>query len=81
MGTFENNIEQPRIQVTLATAISPEACRRVGLGYVDPEHIDFSQFQGREDEDILFVEKAGETLFLLENSEVDSNVNHSLTKM
>ena len=72
MGTFENNIEQPRIQVRLATAISPEACRRVGLGYVDPEHIVFSQFQGREDEGILFVEKAGETLFLLENSEVDS---------
>jgi nickel-dependent lactate racemase len=67
MGTFENNIEQPRIQVTLATAISPEACRKVGLGYVDPERIDFSQFQGRQDEGILFVERAGETLFLLEN--------------
>lgn len=73
MGTFENKIEQPRIRVTLATAISPEACRNVGLGYVDPERIDFSQFQGREDKGILFVEKAGETLFLLENSEADSN--------
>jgi nickel-dependent lactate racemase len=73
MGRFENSIEQPRIQVTLATAIRPEACRKVGLGYVDPESIDFSQFQEREDEGILFVERAGETLFLLENSEVDSN--------
>ena len=72
-GKFENNIEQPRIHVTLATAISPEACRKVGLGYINPESVDFSQFQEREDEGILFVERAGETLFLLENSEVDSN--------
>jgi nickel-dependent lactate racemase len=73
VGTFENNIEKPRIQVTLATAIGPEACRKVGLGYINPESVAFSQFQEREDEGILFVERAGETLFLLENSEVDSN--------
>ena len=73
IGTYENNIEKPRIHVTLATAISPEACRKVGLGYINPESVDFSQFQEREDEGILFVERAGETLFLLENSKVDSN--------
>jgi lactate racemase len=66
-GTFEHNIEQPRIQVTLATAISAETCRKAGLGYADPKGIDFSQFQGREDEGILFVEKAGETLYLIDN--------------
>lgn len=70
-GTFQNNIERPRIQVTLATAISPERCKKVGLGYTDPENINFSEFQGRENEGILFVERAGETLFLLENSDVD----------
>jgi nickel-dependent lactate racemase len=68
-GTFDKNIERPRIQVTLATAISPEACRKANIGYVDPESIDFSEFQEREDEGILFVERAGETLFLLENDE------------
>jgi hypothetical protein len=65
-GTFEDNIEKPRIQVTLATAISAEACRKVNLGYADPKSIDFAQFQGREEEGILFVEKAGETLYRLE---------------
>jgi lactate racemase len=73
-GTFEHNIEKPRIQVTLATAISAEACRKAGLGYADPKDIDFSQFQGREDEGILFVEKAGETLFLLENGDDGSGL-------
>jgi hypothetical protein len=54
--------------VTLATAISPERCQKVGLGYTDPENINFSEFQGCEDEGILFVERAGEILFLLENN-------------
>jgi hypothetical protein len=71
-GTFEHNIEKPRIRVTLATSISAEACRKADLGYADPKDIDFSQFQGREDEGILFVERAGETLFLLENDAVES---------
>lgn len=61
--------------MTLATAISAEACRKAGLGYTDPKDIDFSQFQGREDEGILFVEKAGETLFLLENGDVGSGLH------
>lgn len=68
-GRWENNVEKPRIQVTLATAIGPEACKKVGLGYADPRQIDCSRFREREDEGVLFVERAGETLFLLENSE------------
>ena len=66
-GTFERNVEKPRIQVTLATAISAETCRKADLGYADPKDIDFSEFQDREEEGILFVERAGETLFLLED--------------
>ena len=66
-GTFENNVEKPRIHVTLATGITPNICNRVGLGYLNPDSLDISQFREREDEGTLFVEKAGETLFLLEN--------------
>ena len=66
-GTVVDHIEKPRIKVTLATAISEETCRQADLGYADPKDIDFSEFQGREEEGILFVEKAGETLFLLEH--------------
>ena len=62
-GTYANNVEQPRIHVTLATGIPPELCRKVELGYRDPASIEISEFQGREDEGILCVEKAGETLF------------------
>ena len=53
--------------MTLATGISRERCEQVGLGYADPEQIELETYQDREDEGILFVEKAGETLFLLED--------------
>ena len=29
-------VETPRVEVTLATGISPERCARINLGYVDP---------------------------------------------
>ena len=68
-GTFENGIEKPRIQVTLATGITPQMCNKVGLGYLDPDSLDISQFREREDESTLLVERAGETLFLLESNQ------------
>ncbi|HSD85339.1 MAG TPA: lactate racemase domain-containing protein, partial [Anaerolineae bacterium] len=40
VGTFENGIERPRIQVTLATGIPAEECHAVNLGYRDPATID-----------------------------------------
>jgi nickel-dependent lactate racemase len=63
VGTFENGVEKPRIQVTLATGIPEERCRRVNLGYLDPATIDMSEWEGREDEGILVVPKAGEMLY------------------
>ena len=67
LGTYdpETGRESPRIQVTLATAIPEERCRRVNLGYLDPASIDFADWKGREDEGILMVPKAGETLYRL----------------
>jgi nickel-dependent lactate racemase len=63
IGTFENQVEKPRIQVTLATGISEQRCRRVNLGYLDPATIDTAEWEGREDEGILVVPKAGEMLY------------------
>ncbi|MBE0696448.1 MAG: hypothetical protein IH586_05945, partial [Anaerolineaceae bacterium] len=65
IGTYENGIECPRIQVTLATAIPEEECRRVNLGYLNPAAVDPQQWAGRENEGILLVPRAGEYLYRL----------------
>lgn len=65
-GTYENGVEKPRIRVTLATGIPRELCEKAGVGYLDPATIDFNDWRNREDEGIFFVEKAGETLYLLD---------------
>jgi nickel-dependent lactate racemase len=67
VGTFENGVEKPRITVTLATGIPEEVCRRVNLGYCDPESIRPAEWEGREDEGVLYVPKAGEILYRLKN--------------
>jgi len=66
-GTFEGGIERPRARVTLATRIPEEICRRVNLGYRNPDEIRPEDYAGREDEGILMVPKAGETLYRLKN--------------
>jgi nickel-dependent lactate racemase len=69
MGTYSaaTGIETPRIQVTLATGIPEERCRRVDLGYLDYHDIDPQAWQGREDEGILYVPHAGEKLYRAKN--------------
>jgi hypothetical protein len=59
----ESGVERPRIQVTLATGIPRERCERVNLGYLDPLEIDIEAWEGRGDEGILVVPKAGEMLY------------------
>jgi lactate racemase len=64
LGTYDpaTGIEKPRIRVTLATAIPPERCERINLGYVDPATIDpktWAAGHGRE----LMVARAGEMLY------------------
>ena len=58
-------IETPRVQVTLATGISEERCRRINLGYRDPASIDVAAWSGREHEGIMVVPRAGEMLYRL----------------
>ena len=64
-GTFENGVEKPRIQVTLATGIPEERVRRINLGYMDPAKITLAEWEGREDEGIVVIHKAGEMLYRL----------------
>ena len=64
-GVFENGVEKPRIQVTLATGISESRCRMINLGYRDPSKINLDEWKDRENEGILVVPNAGETLYKL----------------
>lgn len=71
-GRFEHGIEVPRAGVSLATRLPPETCARLALGYRNPDEIDPAAWQGREDEGILYVRKAGEMLYRLR----DENGSH-----
>ena len=65
MGEYDpvTGQESPRINVTLATGIPAERCRRLNLGYLDPASISLDEWRGRETEGILLVPKAGEMLY------------------
>jgi nickel-dependent lactate racemase len=67
LGRYDalTGLEQPRIQVTLATGIPEERCRRINLGYLDPAGINLSEWTGREREGIMMVPRAGEMLYRL----------------
>jgi nickel-dependent lactate racemase len=67
LGTYDasTGVERPRIQVTLATSIPEERCRRINLGYLDPASVNFDDWRGRESEGILLVPRAGEVLYRL----------------
>ena len=65
LGVFTNGVERPRVNVILATGISKERCEKVNLGYMNPADINIADYENREDEGILLVRHAGETLFSL----------------
>ena len=67
IGAMNNGQEECRVQVTLATSIPESICRKINLGYRDPKTIRVEDFQNREDEGVLFVQKAGEMLYRLKN--------------
>ncbi len=67
IGTYEDGIEQCRVRVTLATGIPEATCRKINLGYRDPKSIRLEDYANRENDGILLVPKAGETLFQLEH--------------
>ena len=67
IGMMNNGTENCRVQVTLATSIPESICRKINLGYRDPKTIRVEDFQNRESEGVLFVQKAGEMLYRLKN--------------
>jgi nickel-dependent lactate racemase len=62
-GTYDAaaSVEDPRVQVTLATGISPEHCALVNLGYTDPAQVDPRDYEG--DAKTLVIPRAGEMLY------------------
>jgi len=70
IGTFIDGVEKPRIDVILATGISEDVCKKINLGYVNPDSLNIDNFKNREEEGILVVEKAGEVLYKLKNGKV-----------
>ncbi|MGB2806867.1 MAG: lactate racemase domain-containing protein [Sedimentisphaerales bacterium] len=72
IGTFTDGIEKPRINVVLSTGISRERCRKVNLGYMDPDHIDIANYENREEKGILVVHHAGEVLHRLSSGYIPS---------
>jgi len=67
LGTYDaaTGVEKPRIEVSLATRIPEERCRRINLGYIDPDTIKMDEWRNREQEGVLVVPRAGETLYRL----------------
>ncbi len=67
LGSYnaETGEESLRIRVTLASGIPAERCRRIGLGYLDPNSAELSRWMSAEDENTLIVREAGEMLYRL----------------
>lgn len=59
-GSYASGRESPRITVRLATAIGPEECEQLNLGYADPASIDMDRMAAAG---TLVVPDAGEQLY------------------
>jgi nickel-dependent lactate racemase len=62
-GVMENGREVPNVKLTLASRISAEDCAHLGINYLDPAKVRPEEWQNREHEGILYVPRAGETLY------------------
>jgi len=75
LGTYDvsTRTEKPRISVTLATGIPEERCRRINLGYLDPDGFRPEDWYGREREGIAIIPRAGERLYRLRRATSSTN--------
>jgi nickel-dependent lactate racemase len=62
-GSFQDGVEKPRIEVVLATGLPEALCRKLNLGWLDPAAVRLQDYRGREQEGVLLVDPAGETLY------------------
>jgi len=67
IGSFENGVEKPRVNVVLATQITEDICKKINLGYCDPKLINVDDWKDHEDEGVLYVPRAGEMLYRLKD--------------
>ncbi len=76
MGTYdpESKIETLRIQVTLATGIPEDRCKKIGLGYINPDSFNPEDWMNKEDQGILVIPRAGEMLYRLKNAKINENL-------
>jgi nickel-dependent lactate racemase len=65
VGTYQNGVERPRVDVTLATGIPDTICREINLSYRDPASIDPRTWRQREHDGVFLVENAGQDLYRL----------------
>jgi nickel-dependent lactate racemase len=72
IGRYEDGLEKPRINVFLATGISRAVCRKVNLGYMNPEIVDLENYREKEHRGVLVVDDAGEVLHKLADGSVPS---------
>lgn len=72
LGTYTAGVETNRIRVTVASGIPEARCRQIGLGYLDPDTLNPSDWMLREDEGILVVPRAGETLYRLSERQIQT---------
>jgi nickel-dependent lactate racemase len=75
IGTYIDGVEKPRVKVVLATGISRERCRKVNLGYMNPNQIDIANYENKEDKGILVVHNAGEILHRLSSGYIPTIPN------
>jgi nickel-dependent lactate racemase len=67
LGTYDNGVETPRANVTLATGIPESTCRKINLGYRDPRTIRLEDYANQESDGVLLVPNAGEMLYQLKH--------------
>jgi len=66
-GMMEGNREIPNVKLTLSSLISAEDCAHLGIGYLDPAKIHPEEWKNREQDGMLYVPRAGETLYRVRN--------------
>jgi nickel-dependent lactate racemase len=65
-GTYAGGVERPDVNLVFATSIPEDVCRKINVGYMDPRRIRPADYMNKEDQGVLFVDHAGETLHRLE---------------
>jgi nickel-dependent lactate racemase len=66
-GVMEGEREVPNVKLTLASKISAEDCAHLGIGYLDPAKVRPEEWKNREQDGMLYVARAGETLYRVKN--------------